>query len=171
MQSILDLNLGWSSLDGRLVSRVVAIVGSQQLVNVTRPALHILRKLIAAEVRKDRPVCGYSAVWLYMSADTAFFKAIATRLARESDKLLMSSALALLNAIMRNVTADLFYETIDTLEKYNFRKAVIVSLNFNNEFGGTGFDFSIPLVTHREPHGRRHSCYSAISTKLGKYMA
>ena len=61
-----------------------------------------------------------------MKKEDGIFSILALRVAREGDKFLSSGALALLNAIMKHVSKEYFYDTIDTLEAYSFRKGVIV---------------------------------------------
>lgn len=100
----------------------MAIIPAQALVNIVRPALSLLRKLVMS----DHTQFGFNAVWPIMSAKEDFFRSIAQRITREGDKLLTGGALALLNAIMRNISKEYFDEAVETLESYAFRKAVIV---------------------------------------------
>lgn len=58
--------------------------------------------------------------------EESFFTALAKRITREGDKLLTSGALSLLNAITKNIPRDRLLETVEKLENYKFRKAVIV---------------------------------------------
>ena len=75
---------------------------------------------------------GFNIIWPIMTQEVTFFKTLALRVAREGDKFLISGALALLNAIMKTVSTEYFNETIDMLEAYSFRKAVIVSHYFSS---------------------------------------
>ena len=145
MQSLLDLDEGWEDLNQDFVQKVrparlvllvparaytltpyrhqiVSIISGQTLVNIVRPALAILRRLVAS----DHPSFGFNAIWPVLSPSDDFFKALAYRITREGDKLLTGAALALLNSIMKSITAEYSLEAIERLEAFKYRKAVIV---------------------------------------------
>lgn len=58
--------------------------------------------------------------------EETFFNTILTRITREGDKLLTGGALALFNAIAKHIPRDRLLEVMEKLERYSFRKAVIV---------------------------------------------
>jgi hypothetical protein len=67
-----------------------------------------------------------------LSPSDDFFKALAYRITREGDKLLTGAALALLNSIMKSITAEYSLEAIERLEAFKYRKAVIVRCAFSH---------------------------------------
>lgn len=99
------------------------IIATETLVNIVRPALAILRRLISAE----HAAFGFTNIWPRLSVEDAFFKALSQRITREGDKLLTAGALTLINTIMKHITDEYYLDAVDKLEQYNYRKAVIVS--------------------------------------------
>lgn len=144
MQSILELDYGYADLDVAFVRKVsfaternnptddsesrlpfpqiVSIVVSQALVNILRPALAILRRLVSTA----HSSFGFNAVWPSFIQDQSFLTALVNRITREGDKLLTAGALSLLNAIAKTIPRERLLEVMANLEKYTFRKAVIV---------------------------------------------
>ena len=123
MQSLLDLDEGWENLSPDFITRIVRIISTETLVNIVRPALAILRRLISCEHRNF----GFNGIWPRLAGEDSFFRALAQRLTRDGDKHLTGGALALINSLMKHITDEHYLEAVDKLEQYNYRKAVIVS--------------------------------------------
>lgn len=98
------------------------IASTETLVNIVRPALAILRKLLASNDSRF----GFDNVWRILAEDDQLFAVTARRIVREGDKHLISGALALVNAILKHASKMYFFDVFDKLELHGYRKAVIV---------------------------------------------
>lgn len=162
--------------------QIADIVTTQALVNIVRPALTILRRLFLTDHPKfgfgdlwpilspphsssdssSNPSSSLPTLRLQSPTTSSshtsnvpgdFFKALSRRIARESDKYLISSALSLLVATLKNISTRYFYEAWQVFERHSFRKAVIVSCPSLNVQKPVTI---LPFVLSRSPNADAH---------------
>ena len=127
IQSLLEAGFAYNKLDVTFSSRIVAIVASEQLVNIARPALQIARLLLSANEAGSSGYCGFDAFWPLMVEQSSLFATLARHLTRGSDKHLIAATLTLLSAAFGNASPNHLIELFETIEANKFRKTVIVS--------------------------------------------
>lgn len=129
MQTLMDLeNRGWEGLDKTFVPRLVQIITTQPLVNITRPATAILSRLTLlspasptleitttsngstsdSDSKINAPKLGFAAVYSHIQKEPGFLRVVVERLAAP-DVETRSLSLALLNS--------LFQGALDTAEE------------------------------------------------------
>ncbi|GAA5950878.1 hypothetical protein JCM21900_000360 [Sporobolomyces salmonicolor] len=149
LQNLLELEeSGWTGLQSGFIGRIVEIIATQPLINISRPATAILRRLASASQPSDPASAGpssaststpgFSIVYEEISQKPDFLKNLVNRLS-SNDTDSANLSLGLINGLLRGSTnlGDLRFS--DELEELDVGLVVRKLLNAN-----TGVD--IPSI-------------------------
>ncbi|GAA6003725.1 hypothetical protein JCM10207_003565 [Rhodosporidiobolus poonsookiae] len=134
LQNLLELEEnGWTGLERSFVARIVEIIATEPLINISRPATAILRRIASQspsppnEINSPNPnadyASGFAAVYEEISRQPNFLKIVIERLS-SSDVPIINSSLALLNTLLRGSTELGDMRLADELETLEAWKAV-----------------------------------------------
>ncbi|TFK75020.1 hypothetical protein BDN72DRAFT_955358 [Pluteus cervinus] len=173
MQNLMELEYGWSTLDGNFIFRVVQILSSpQSLINVCRPATAILKKLVeadpvnmpgpqAASSSKSPPApppdsvyqYGFSVVFEQMRKERGMLETVINRLG-SADTAMAQYSMMLINSLLSHASDTRWEEFIGELERLNVRKAVARRMNLHTTEDLTScildFQANMIRVTYRK---------------------
>ncbi|GAA5923740.1 hypothetical protein JCM1841_002029 [Sporobolomyces salmonicolor] len=149
LQNLLELEeSGWTGLQSGFIGRIVEIIATQPLINISRPATAILRRLASASQPSDTASAGpssaststpgFSIVYKEISQKPDFLKNLVNRLS-SNDTDSANLSLGLINGLLRGSTnlGDLRFS--DELEELDVGQVVRKLLDAN-----TGVD--IPSI-------------------------
>ncbi|KZT55823.1 hypothetical protein CALCODRAFT_556244 [Calocera cornea HHB12733] len=173
MDNLMEMDRGWENLPSSFVTRIVTVITTESSINVSRPAISILKRLVEADPRHNpapgpsssrgtfsgkgkAPMTvynyGFDVVYAQTRVRPAFLETVVDRLSSPEATTALNS-LRLINALIASVTDEHWDDFIRQLEQLNVRKKVIrlMDNNHGDDLASSILDFqsNIVRITYR----------------------
>ncbi|KAL8276486.1 hypothetical protein RQP46_011087 [Phenoliferia psychrophenolica] len=127
MENLITDDRGWDGLESDFVTRVVEIIANEPLINISRPAIAILRKLShispspdAADPSSSATGSGFPIIYNEIAQQPSFMSIVVGRLS-SGDIAVATLSLALINSLFRGATElgdERFGEELEMLDTW-----------------------------------------------------